>query len=130
MRKAIKVQDIRNMVKIFNLSEDEKWELEDMANDINAEKEMLAKNVHADLLYGTKNKSRVAAINAMLIYFGKRIQEKLGWKLDETTWELEKMLKVGSWQCRQWFFSMHFEPRFKKFVEVSDTFGLNYLEIN
>lgn len=129
MRKVIKVQDIRNMVKIFNLSEDEKWELEDMANDINSEKEMFAKNVHADLLYGTKNENREAAIFSMLIYFGKKVQEVIGMKLSETTWELEKILKVGSWQCRQWFFSVHFYPRFKKYVEISDTFGLNYLEI-
>ncbi|MEZ3577827.1 hypothetical protein D1638_01215 [Muribaculaceae bacterium Z1] len=130
MRKVIKKQDIRNMVKIFNLSDDEKWELEDMANDINSEKGEIARDVQATLLYGTRIKARNDAMSSMLIYFAEKIQQKIGWKLDQITWEMEKLLKVGSYQVRQWFFSMHFEPRFNSFVSISDTFGLNYLEIS
>lgn len=130
MRKVIKAQDIRNMVKIFNLSEDEKWELENMADDINSEKGPYAKEVQSTLLYGTNLKERNAAMNAMLIYFAKKVQKEIGWKLRETTWALEDLLKVGAYQCRQWFFSMLFEPRFRGYIEISDTFGLNYLEIN
>lgn len=130
MRKVIKKQDIRNMVKIFNLSDDEKWELEDMANDINSEKGEIARDVQATLLYGTRIKARNDAMSSMLIYFAEKIQQKIGWKLDQITWEMEKLLKVGSYQVRQRFFSMHYEPRFNSFVSISDTFGLNYLEIS
>lgn len=88
MRKVIKKQDIRNMVKIFNLSDDEKWELEDMANDINSEKGEIARDVQATLLYGTRIKARNDAMNSMLIYFAEKIQQKIGWKLDQITWEM------------------------------------------
>lgn len=129
MKKVIKVQDIRNMVKMFNLNEEEKYELEDMASDINSEKGEIAYYVQSTFLNGTKIKERDAAANALIIYFGRKVQEEIRWKLDETTWEIGRLLKIGSWQVRQWFFSMHFDPRFSKYVNISDTFGLNYLEI-
>lgn len=130
MRKVIKVQDIRNMVKIFNLSDDEKWELEDMANDINSEKGEIARDVQSVLLYGTPIKARINAMNALLIYYAEKIQQEIGMKLRETTWRIEKLLKIGCYQVRQWFFSMLFEPRFKDYISLSDTYGLNYLEIS
>lgn len=130
MRKVIKVQDIRNMVKIFNLSEDEKWELEDMADDINSEKGAIAINVQSVFLYGTPNNARNNAMSAMLIYYAEKIQQEIGMKLRETTWRIEKLLKVGCYQVRQWFYSMLFEPRFKDYIALSDTYGLNYLEVS
>ena len=51
-------------------------------------------------------------------------------KLDRTCWEIAKVLKCGSYQVMQWLkgIAIH-KDRFGKFVECSDTFGLNYLEI-
>lgn len=129
MKKVIKVQDIRNMVKKFNLNEDEQFELEDMASDINSEKGDIAVDVHATFYFDTRNKAREAAAFALIIYFGKKAQEEIGTYLNETTWEIGRLLKVGSYQLRRWFFSAHFYPRFAKYVNISDTFGLNYLEI-
>lgn len=129
MKKIVKASDIRKMVKMFHLNEDEQYELEDMAGDINSEKSEIAPYVQSTFLYGTTNKEREAAANALIIYFGKKAQEEIGWKLDETTWEIGRLLKIGSWQVRQWFFAMHFRPRFASFIQISDTFGLNYLEI-
>lgn len=129
MKKVIKVQDIRNMVKKFNLNEDEQFELEDMASDINSEKNEIAPYVHSTFLYGTEIKERNAAAHALILYFGKKAQETIGFKLNEITWTVGDVLKIGSYQVRQWFFGMHFNPRFAKYVNISDTFGLNYLEI-
>lgn len=129
MKKAIKVQDIRNITKIFNLNEDEKWELENIAEDINAEKGWLCKWVQSDLYYGTKIEERRTAINAMLLYFGKKIQERIGWKLEETSRELGSLLKLGEYQIQRRWFGIKLNLRFKDHLEVSDTFGLNYLEI-
>lgn len=36
MKKTVKTADIKKMVKMFNLSEDEQWWLNDIADDINA----------------------------------------------------------------------------------------------
>lgn len=129
MKKVIKAQDIRNMVKMFNLDEYEQNELEDMAECINKEKGSIAYEVQSTMLYGSRIKERVNALNSLLLYFGKKVQKEIGWKLRETTWELENLLKIGSYQIRQWFNSMKLDLRFKKYLEVSDTFGLNYLEI-
>lgn len=51
-------------------------------------------------------------------------------KLQETTWKLAKLLKCSSYHLQQWFkgFACN-KNRFGQFVECSDTYGLNYLEI-
>ena len=130
--KAIYAKDIKAMVKKFNLTEDESEYLNDIAEAINKERTEICEEIQMTLLYGSWAQARDNAIRALLVYFGAKAQKEndLRMALDKTTWEIAKVLKCGSYQVMQWLkgIAIH-KNRFGKFVECSDTFGLNYLEI-
>lgn len=130
--KAIYAKDIKAMVKKFNLTEDESEYLNDIAEAINKERTEICEEIQMTLLYGSLAQARDNAIRALLVYFGAKAQKEndLRMALDKTTWEIAKVLKCGSYQVMQWLkgIAIH-KDRFGKFVECSDTFGLNYLEI-
>lgn len=130
--KAIYAKDIKAMVKKFNLTEDESEYLNDIAEAINKERTDICEEIQMTLLYGSWAQARDNAIRALLVYFGAKAQKEndLRMALDKTTWEIAKVLKCGSYQVMQWLkgIAIH-KDRFGKFVECSDTFGLNYLEI-
>lgn len=130
--KAIYAKDIKAMVKKFNLTEDESEYLNDIAEAINKERTEICEEIQMTLLYGSWAQARDNAIRALLVYFGAKTQKEndLRMALDKTTWEIAKVLKCGSYQVMQWLkgIAIH-KDRFGKFVECSDTFGLNYLEI-
>lgn len=130
--KAIYAKDIKAMVKKFNLTEDESEYLNDIAEAINKERTEICEEIQMTLLYGSWAQARDNAIRALLVYFGAKAQKEndLRMALDKTTWEIAKVLKCGSYQVMQWLkgIAIH-KDRFGKFVECSDTFGLNYLKI-
>lgn len=120
------------MVKQFDLNEAESYYLNDIAEAINKERTDLCEDIQMTLLYGSYSKSKRNAIRALLVYFGAKAQKEneLYRKLDRTCWEIAKVLKCGSYQVMQWIKGIACtKDRFGKFVECSDTFGLNYLEI-
>jgi len=130
--KAIYAKDIKAMVKKFNLTEDESEYLTDIAEAINKERTDICEEIQRVLLYGSWAKAKRDAIRAMLVYFGAKAQKEndLRNALDKTTWEIARVLKCGSYQVMQWLKGIAItKDRFGKFVECSDTFGLNYLEI-
>lgn len=130
--KAIYAKDIKAMVKQFDLNEAESDYLNDIAEAINKERTDLCEDIQMTLLYGSYSKSKRNAIRALLVYFGAKAQKEndLRMKLDKTTWAIAKALKCGSYQVMQWLKGIAInKDRFGKFVECSDTFGLNYLEI-
>lgn len=130
--KAIYAKDIKAMVKKFNLTEDESEYLTDIAEAINKERTDICEEIQMTLLYGSWAKAKRDAIRAMLVYFGAKAQKEndLRNALDKTTWEIARVLKCGSYQVMQWLKGIAItKDRFGKFVECSDTFGLNYLEI-
>lgn len=124
MNKTIYKKDIKAMVKKFGLDEYEAREVE----CINEEKGEICDAIQSPLLYGTVCKTEMSAVSALLVYFGNKVNEDN--KLQETTWKLSKLLKCSSYHLQQWFkgFACN-KNRFGKFVECSDTYGLNYLEI-
>ena len=130
--KAIKAKDIKAMVKKFDLNEAESDSLNYIAEAINKERTDLCEDMQMTLLYGSYSKSKINAIRALLVYFGAKAQKdkELYMKLDRTCWEIAKVLKCGSYQVMQWVKSIACtKDCFGKFVECSDNFGLNYLEI-
>ena len=130
--KAIYAKDIKAMVKQFDLNEAESDYLNDIAEAINKERTDLCEDIQMTLLYGSYSKSKRNAIRALLVYFGAKAQKEneLYRKLDRTCQEIAKVLKCGSYQVMQWIKGIACtKDRFGKFVECSDTFGLNYLEI-
>ena len=130
--KAIYAKDIKAMVKQFDLNEAESDYLNDIAEAINKERTDLCEDIQMTLLYGSYSKSKRNAIRALLVYFGAKAQKEneLYRKLDRTCLEIAKVLKCGSYQVMQWIKGIACtKDRFGKFVECSDTFGLNYLEI-
>lgn len=130
--KAIYAKDIKAMVKKFNLTEDESWYLNDIAEDINKERTEICFSIQNVLLGYADNTDRTNAVKAMLVYFGSKVQREndTRTKLDVTTRLIANALKCGSYQVMQWMKGLAFnKDRFGKFVECSDTFGLNYLEI-
>lgn len=128
MKKAIYKKDIKAMVKKIGLDEFEAREVEIMAESINEEKGGICDAIQSPLLYGTSCKTEMSAVSALIVYFGKKVNEDN--KLQETTWKLSKLLKCSSYNLQQWFkgFACN-KNRFGQFVECSDTYGLNYLEI-
>lgn len=130
--KAIYAKDIKAMIKKFNLTEDESEYLTDIAEAINKERTDICEEIQMVLLYGSWAKAKRDAIRAMLVYFGAKAQKEndLHMALDKTTWAIAKTLKCGSYQVMQWLKGIAInKDRFGKFVECSDTYGLNYLEI-
>ena len=130
--KSIKKTDIKAMIKRFSLTEDEEWYLTSIADSINEEKSSICEGIQMSLLYGPYSNSKRNAIKALLVYFGAKAQKEneLYRKLDKTCWEVATILKCGSYQVMQWIKGIACtKDRFGKFVECSDTFGLNYLEI-
>lgn len=130
--KAIYAKDIKAMVKKFNLTDDESEYLNDIAEAINKERTEICEDIQSVLLYGSMIDEKRSAIRALLVYFGAKAQKEneLYRKLDRTCWEIAKVLKCGSYQVMQWIKGIACtKDRFGKFVECSDTFGLNYLEI-
>lgn len=130
--KTIYAKDIKAMVKKFNLTEDESEYLTDIAEAINKERTEICGEIQMTLLYSSYSKAKRNAIRALLVYFGAKAQKEneLYRKLDRTCWEIAKVLKCGSYQVMQWMKGIACtKDRFGKFVECSDTFGLNYLEI-
>lgn len=130
--KAIYAKDIKAMVKKFNLTDDESEYLNDIAEAINKERTEICEDIQSVLLYGSMIDEKRSAIRALLVYFGAKAQKEndLRMKLDKTTWAIAKVLKCGSYQVMQWIKGIACtKDRFGKFVECSDTFGLNYLEI-
>ena len=120
------------MIKKFDLNEVESYYLKDIAQEINMERTDLCEGIQRVLLYGSRSKETRNAIRALLVYFGAKAQKEneLYRKLDRTCWEIAKVLKCGSYQVMQWIKGIAYtKDRFGKFVECSDTFGLNYLEI-
>lgn len=126
--KTIYKKDIKAMVKKFGLDEFETREVEIMAECINEEKGEICDAIQSPLLYGTVCETEMSAVSALIVYFGKKVNEDN--KLQETTWKLSKLLKCSSYNLQQWFkgFACN-KNRFGQFVECSDTYGLNYLEI-
>ncbi len=131
--KAIYAKDIKVMVKQFDLNEAESDYLNDIAEAINKERTDLCEDIQMTLLYSSYSKSKRNAIRALLVYFGAKAQkenEQLYGILDRTCWEIARVLKCGSYQVMQWIKGIACtKDRFGKFVECSDTYGLNYLEI-
>lgn len=128
MKKAINMKDIKAMIKKFNLDEFEALDVAFIADSINNEKGEICDAIQSPLLHGTFCKTEMSAVSALIVYFGKRVNEDN--KLQETAWKLSKLLKCSSYHLQQWFkgFACN-KNRFGKFVECSDTYGLNYLEI-
>lgn len=131
--KTIYAKDIKAMVKKFNLNEDEEWYLRELANAINKEKGEYCEYIQFDIFYGSTIYEKEKAIEALLVYFGAKVQKENGlmFKFRETTWEISRILKCDSITIGQWLKGVSMvKDRFGKFVECSDTFGLNYLEID
>ena len=130
--KIIYAKDIKAMIKKFDLTEDEIYYLSDIAEAINKERTEICEEIQRTLLYGSCVKAKRNAIRALLVYFGAKAQKEndLHMALDKTTWAIAKVLKCGSYQVMLWIKGIAFyNDRFGKFVECSDTFGQNYLEI-
>lgn len=104
--KAIKVSEVRAIKKEFNLTEQEGWYLEDLADEVNSTKDGCCKTLQNDLFYGTILKGKKAAIMALLIFKGRKAQKNTSYlKLDMTSLGVAEMLKVRVCQVRQWFTS-------------------------
>lgn len=129
--KTIYAKDIKAMVKKFNLNEDESWYLNDIASEINRSKKVCVE-LSELLIYGSSNKDKTNAINALLVFFGAKVQKEndLRMKLNETVWKISEVLKGNSYEIGRWLKNISMiKDRFGKYVECSTTYGLNYLEI-
>lgn len=131
-KKAIKVADIKAMVKRFQLDEMETAHLVFISDQINEETDPICFDIQNVLLYGSPISDERSAISALLVYFGSKLQKEnnLRCALDMTCFKIANALKCGSYQAEQWYKGIAIvNDRFGKCVECSDTFGLNYLEI-
>lgn len=131
-KKTIKVADIKAMVKRFQLDEMETAHLVFISEQINEETEQICFDIQNVLLYGSPISEERVAVSALLVYFGSKLQKGNGIRcaLDMTCFKIANTLKCGSYQAAQWYKGIAMvKDRFGKCVECSDTFGLNYLEI-
>lgn len=131
-KKAVKASDIKAMAKRFQLDEMEMVHLAFISDQINEETGPICFDIQNVLLYGSAIREERSAVSALLVYFGSKLQKQndLRRALDMTCLEIGKALKCGYYQAAQWYKGISIvKDRFGKFVECSDTYGLNYLEI-
>lgn len=130
--KTICTADIKAMVNKFSLTEDETEYLREISDAVNNEKTSICKDIQETLLYGSWAKARDNAVKALIVYFASKAQKEndLRMAFDKTSWEIASKLKCGSYQVRLWLQGIAiFNDRFGKYVECSDRYGLNYLEV-
>lgn len=134
MKKTVKVSDIRKMIKMFGLSEEEQYWLNDIADDINDERKMPSYNTQLSFIMSpnccTLNTERYHALASILLYFGLRVQKEVGPRFNETCEELGKVLNATPKWIARIFRGMSFSnPRWDKKVYCADRCGLNTLEL-
>ncbi len=134
MKKTVKTNDIKRMVKMFNLSEDEQYWLDDISDDINQERSMNRWETHLTFLMSpsccTLDSPRYNAIASLLVYFGLEVQKEIGQFFNETCQELGNILNAEPrWIARIFRGMSYSNPRWDKKVYVADRCGLNVLEI-
>lgn len=131
-KKTIKSADIKAMARRFQLDEMEIVHLTFISEQINEEPSTICPAIQHVLLYGSAIRDERSAVSALLVYFGGKLQKENDMRcaLDRTCWEIGKNLKCGFYQLEQWYKGISIvKDRFGKFVECSDIYGLNYLEI-
>ncbi len=134
MKKTVKASDIRKMVKMFDLSEEEQFYLNDIADDINDERKMASYNTQLTFMMSpnccTLTKDRYNAIAAILLYFGLQVQKEVGPRFNETCDSLGQILNAAPrWIARIFRGMSYANPRWDKKVYVADRCGLNTLEL-
>lgn len=120
------------MVKMFNLSEDEQWWLNDIADGINAERGESKYGTHLSFLMSphcdTLNADRYNALCSILVYFGLKVQETVGTFFQETIDELSDILNADPQWLKRIFRGMSFSnKRWDSKVYLADRCGLNVL---
>ncbi len=134
MKKTVKVSDIRKISKMFNLSEDEQYWLNDVSNDINEERGKSKYCTQLSFILSPychiENKDRYHAICSLIIYFGLKVQEEIGTLFNETIQELSNILNADPQWITRYIKGMSYSnPRWDKRVYVADQCGLNVLEL-
>lgn len=133
MKKTVKAYDIKRMVKMFNLSEDEEYVLNNIADDINEERRKSKYDTYLTFLMSpdcqTLNTERYVAVASLLLYFGMKTQEEVGHHFLETCTMLGLVLNADPQWIARIFRGMSYNKRFSKNVYVATNFGLNVLEL-
>lgn len=135
MKKLVKAQDIKAIIKKYNLSEDEAYELDNICFDINAEKDMAMYSTSLSFYlspYYTfkEHQERYDAIAALLHYFGTKIQKEVGPFFNETCQTLAMALNTAPRLIERMFRGMFYcNRRWSDKMYLADRFGLNTLEL-
>lgn len=134
MKKTVKVSDIRRMVKMFSLSEDEQFWLNDICGDINEERGKSRYSARLSFLMSPSwslDSDRYNAIASILLYFGLKVQETVGQFFNETCEELGNVLNADpTWIARIFRGMSYSNHRWDRKVYVADRCGLNVLELS
>lgn len=135
MKKLVKSQDIKTIIKRYNLSEDEAYELDNICFDINAEKDMALYSTSLSFYlspYYTfkEHQERYDAIAALLHYFGTKIQKEVGPFFNETCQLLAVALNTAPRWIERMFRGMFYTSRrWSNKMYLADRCGLNTLEL-
>lgn len=134
MKKIVKANDVRKMVKMFNLSEDEQYWLNDIADDVNAQKSESRYGTRLSFLMSpeccTLDADKYNAICSLLMYFGLKVQETVGQFFQETVDALALTLNANEQWIKRIFRGMSFaNKRWDSKVYLAEQCGLNVLEL-
>lgn len=134
MKKTVKDIDIRKMVKTYNLSDDEKFQLEEIVYDINHERHLNKYGTQLSFLLSPMcsflTVDKYNAVAALLMYYGLKIQEEVGYFFDETSEALGNLLNCNPDWIKRIFRGMSFgNPRWQRKMYLADRCGLNTLEL-
>lgn len=135
MKKLVKDQDIKAIIKKYNLSEDEAYELNSICFDINTEIDMALYSTSLSFYLSpyytfTKHQEKYDAIAALLHYFGTKIQKKVGPFFNETCQTLAETLNTAPRWIERMFRGMSYNNRrWSHKMYLADRCGLNTLEL-
>ncbi len=135
MKKVVKPQDIKAIIRKYYLSEDEAYELDNICFDINAEKDMAMYSTSLSFYLSpyytfNENKDRYNAIAALLHYFGTKIQKEVGPFFKETCQTLAMTLNTAPRLIERMFRGMFLDNiRWSHQMYLADRCGLNTLEL-
>lgn len=133
MKKTIKTDDFKKIVKMFNLSEAEQIKLETLTREINMERKEYSFdtmfNFRMSPAYFEMDTSEYHAIASILMYFGLKVQKEVGPYFDETCTQLGVILNATAQWIARMFRGMSSNLRWKDKMYLADRFGLNSLEL-
>lgn len=148
MKKLLTKNDIKNIAKAYNLTENEQQELASFANDLNNEQKQGVDTDCSETHFALFSSVPVShdwqimlrnAATAVVLYLAKRMQNEMlqagelcgkALSLTEISYKLARLLGCYSDNLKWFFINASFSQRWNSYLYTAHKCGLDTLELN